>query len=91
MQDLGREEAVSLDLMSCATVAKASEVSEVITSSHFPDGITSEIHSTGARLLCAGLLRKEEASSSRMQLLENGRKNILLIISCKSLLGLFYS
>ena len=53
------------------TVARASERSEMFASQHCSPGSTSGFQSTGAKLPCAVLLRKEEANSSRMQLLED--------------------
>ena len=57
-------------------------------SPHCSDGSTSGIHYTGTKLLCAVLLRKEEASSKRMQLL-GGSWRSMLTIFWKSLLTLF--
>ena len=81
MQDLGRKEVVSLLLTSCVTVAKVSEMPEVVGSPHCSGGSTSGVHSTGTNLLCAALMRKEEANSSRMQLLEDVWRKGLVIIS----------
>ena len=69
MQDLGREEVVSLLLTNSTTVAKASEMSGVIAISQCSDVNTSATNFTGAKLPCTALLRKEEANSRRMQLL----------------------
>ena len=80
MQELGREEAVSFLLTSCVTVAKASEISEVIASPHSLYEDTSGLHSTWTNLLCAVLLRKKEANSTRMQLLVDIRRKGLFLI-----------
>ena len=76
MQDLGTKEAFSLLLISCATVAKATEMSEVIPRPHCSDCSCSGVHSTGTKLLFAEVLGKVEAKSSKMQLVEDSRKKV---------------
>ena len=60
-------------------------------SAHCSDGNTSAAHCTGTKLLCAVLMRKQEAISRRMHLLEDCWRSILFVFAENLfLLGLCY-
>ena len=75
MQEVGREEAMSLLFNSCATVAKALETSEMIMSPHCSDEGLPGVHSTGTKLFWAKVLRNEETSSTWMELVVQGKSS----------------